>query len=86
MRTLNCQRTRIKGGDIMKAEDIKVGHWYMIDEQPFLTGTKGKCVDVVGGKYAVLKFYWGGLTRSNQAIKISNIVGECRRPGWFSNF
>jgi len=68
----------------MKAEDIKIGHWYMIHRYGFENGIKGKAVEVCGS-LVVLKFFWGGFGRTKQAVNLDRLVGECERPGWFSN-
>ena len=69
----------------MEAKDIKKNHWYMIESYGFDTCIKGKAVDICGN-YVTLKFYWGGIFRTRQVVKVDRLVGECAKPSLFSNY
>lgn len=69
----------------MKADEIKVGKWYMIERYGFDRFIKGKCHEIIDDDYVVMKFFWGAPIRSKEVTKISNLLKECKRPPLFSN-
>jgi hypothetical protein len=68
----------------MTSSELKIGKWYTIDNYGYADNIRAKCVDIVAN-IAYMKFYWGGITRSTIGIDIKRIVGQCKKPGLFSN-
>lgn len=68
----------------MEAKDLIIGKWYVISEYGYSTNIRGKCVEVVGN-VTYFKFFWGAPWRTVQDVSLRRIVGQCKRPGLFSN-
>ena len=63
-----------------------VGRWYVIGSYGFEACIKGKLIELLPNDMAIFKFYWGLPFRSKNAVELARITGECKRPGFFSNY
>ncbi len=68
----------------LKIEDIKIGKWYMLRRYGYSDGIKAKVIEICED-YVIVKFYWGEPFRSRKVIHVGALIGECKRPCWFSN-